>query len=173
MNTTGKLFLGIAVGMSLIACQDNGNIARDEFTGNEVVYPLQQASDFNVSGTVSFKEKMDGSAWIIVALSGTEGNIAHPVHLHLGNIGTPDADVAALLNPVSGMTGLSETKLTQLSDESAISYKQLIDLNACVKVHLDASGPDRDIILAGGNIGSASAAEISTGRSGFGLCKSE
>ncbi len=173
MNTTGKLFLGIVVGMSLIACQDNGNIARDEFTGNEVVYPLQQASDFNVSGTVSFKEKTDGSAWITVALSGTEGNIAHPVHLHLGDITTPDADVAALLNPVTGKTGLSETKLTQLSDESAFSYKQLIVLNACIKVHLDASGPDRDIILAGGNIGSALSADISTGRSGFGLCKSE
>lgn len=165
------LILGLAIGASLVACQENENIKSD-YSGDETVYPLQQASAYNVNGTVTFKEKCDGSASIIVALSGTEGNIEHPVHLHLGNITAPGADVAALLNPVLGKSGMSETQLLRLADETSITYKQLIDMNACIKVHLAASGPDRDVILAGGNIGLA-ATDLSTGRSGIGICKSE
>jgi hypothetical protein len=105
-------------------------------------------------------------------LTGTEGDIEHPVHLHLGNISEPGADVVALLNPVLGSTGQSETLLKQLSDETQITYRQLVDLNACIKVHLAASGPDRDIVLAGGNIGVASS-DVAGGRAGVGICKSE
>ncbi len=155
---------------ALMACQESESVTSD-FTGNEAVYALQQASDLDVSGTVTFKEKRDGTADVLVVLNGTEGNAEHPVHLHLGNIAEPAADVAALLNPVIGSTGNSETSLVRLADESAITYTQLLDLNACIKVHLGASGPDRDIILAGGNIGLSSKADPS-GRSGIGVCKS-
>ena len=97
----------------------------------------------------------------------------HPVHLHLGNISEPGADVVALLNPVLGSTGQSETLLKHLSDETPITYRELVDLNACIKVHLGASGPARDIVLAGGNIGIASTRDVSGGRASIGLCKSE
>jgi len=152
-----KLILGLAIGVSLIACQDNESV-RNEYTGSETVYSLQQGSAYNVNGTVTFKEKCDGSALVAVAL---------------GNISSPGADVAALLNPVLGSSGISETHLLRLSDETPINYKQLIDLNACIKIHLAASGPDRDIILAGGNIGLAAEDDLSSGRSGIGICKSE
>lgn len=167
-----KLILGLAIGVSLVACQENEGV-KNEYTGSETVYSLQQSSTYNVNGTVTFKEKCDGSALVVVALSGTEGNIEHPVHLHLGNISSPGADVAALLNPVLGNSGLSETHLLRLSDETPINYKQLMDLNACIKIHLAASGPDRDVILAGGNIGLAAKDDLSSGRSGVGICKSE
>lgn len=163
---------GLVVVACLVACQDKGEIST-EFTGNETVYPLLQASDYNVQGIVTFRERLDGSALIAVDLSGTEGPIEHPVHLHLGDISAPDADVAALLSPVVGSTGHSETTLLRLADESAISYRELVSLDACIKVHLAASGASRDIILAGGNIGAASLREVSNGRSAFGVCKSE
>lgn len=166
-----KLMLGIAFGMLLLGCQEN-ETEQSEYTGNETLYPLLQSSDYEVNGTVTFREKVDGSTEITVALSGTEGSAEHPVHLHLGNITTPDAAVAALLNPVAGKTGLSETVLSQLADETSISYKEVLALAACVKVHLAASGPDRDIILAAGNIGSANL-DVTTGRSGISVCKSE
>ena len=54
-----------------------------------MVYPLQQASDYAISGTVSIREKCDGSSIVVVSLSGTEGDIEHPVHLHLGTISEP------------------------------------------------------------------------------------
>ena len=166
-----KVVLGLFVGALFAACQENENVSRDT-TGNEVVYPLQKASDYNISGTVSIKEKCDGSSIVLVSLRGTEGDIEHPVHLHLGNISESGSDVAALLNPVIGSTGKSETLLEHLSDETNITYRQLIDLNANIKVHLAASGPDRDIILAAGNIGAASP-DVEGGRAGVGVCKSE
>ena len=166
-----KLILIVFVSALLGACQENESISV-ETTGNEMVYPLQKASDYDVNGTVSIKEKCDGSSIVVVSLTGTEGEIEHPVHLHLGNISETDTDVAALLNPVIGSNGQSETLLRHLSDETQITYRQLIDLNASIKVHLAASGPDRDIILAAGNIGTAST-DVAGGRAGVGICKSE
>jgi hypothetical protein len=155
----------------MVGCQENEAV-KDNFTGNEVVYSLQSGSVYPISGTATFREKKDGNTVIVIELTGTEGNIEHPVHLHLGEITTPGAEVAALLNPVTGTTGKSETTFALLADETPISYSQLIELNACIKIHLAASGPDRDIILAGGNIGSNSGARTG-GVVEFGVCKSE
>jgi len=167
-----SLVLSIVGGLLMLACQEDDRINQD-YTGNETVYALQQGSAYAVDGTVTFKEKTDGSAVVVVALSGTEGSIEHPVHLHLGNIAAPGADVAALLNPVLGKSGMSETTLNLLSDETKITYKELTKMNACIKVHLSASGPDRDIILAGGNVGSAAVIDATSGRLGIGVCKSD
>ena len=163
--------MGLTMVASVLACQEKEEI-KTEFTGNETAYALLQASDYNVNGTVTFKERLDGSALVDVELSGTEGSIEHPVHLHMGDITTPSADVAALLSPVEGSTGKSETILIRLADESPITYKELIALNACVKIHLSATGENRDIILAGGNIGTAASNDVSTGRVGIATCKS-
>lgn len=155
------------------ACTENDNVTH-EFTGNESTYALIQGSDYVVQGSVTFKEKTDGTTLVSVVLSGTEGDIKHPVHLHLGNIATPDAAVAALLNPVKGASGMSETHLVMLADESLISYQQLIQLNACIKIHLSDVGQDKNIILAGGNIGLASGDDFGSGRAATGIsaCKS-
>jgi len=167
MRTIGVGIIVILLG----ACQENEAVKGD-FTGNELVYALEAGSVYPVNGTAIFKERKDGHTTIIIELSGTEGNIEHPVHLHLGDISAPGAEVTALLNPVIGKTGKSETTLAILADESPITYATLIELNACIKIHLSASGPDRDIILAGGNIGSASSAKT-YGSFEMGICKSE
>lgn len=161
----------IVFSILLISCQEN--VSTSDFTGNEVTYDLQSSSQYNVSGIVTMKEKRDGTAQIIVKLTGTTGESKLPVHLHLGDISSPGADVAALLNPVNAKTGTSETILKQLADETEISYSNLIKLNACVKIHLSDVGPERDIVLAGGNIGASVAKSIENGRMGFSPCKSE
>lgn len=167
-----KKLIGVLMGMAvMVACQESEK-AKDDFTGNQTIYPLVAGSQYNINGTVTFQEKNNGSTLITVALSGTEGAIEHPVHLHLGNIAEPGADVYALLNPVIGKTGLSETLLKQSSEETPISYRQLIELSACMKIHLAASGPDRDIILAAGNIGAAADDDSASGRLGVGVCSS-
>lgn len=160
----------VALGLMLfIGCQDSETITTD-FTGNETVYALQAGSVYPISGTAIFKEKKDGSTVVVVNLTGTEGDIQHPVHLHLGNTSSPDAEVAALLTSVTGSTGKSETALTMLADETAITYNQFIALGACIKIHLADSGPERDIILAAGNIGSSVNARTS---GEIAVCKSE
>jgi len=166
-----KKILVLVLGLSIIGCQEREN-ALDDFTGNEVVYSLKSGSVYDISGTITFKERKDGSAQVFVSLSGTEGNIELPVHLHLGDISEADADVAALLNPVKGTTGKSETHLTKLANEQAISFADILELNASVKIHLSETGPGRDIILAAGNIGAA-LDNSSSGRFGIGVCKSE
>ena len=164
-----KIIGGIVLSFFFLGCQDNDSAPTD-FTGNETVYALLAGPVYQVSGTATFKEKKDGSTLVLIELSGTEGSTQHPVHLHLGNITAPDADVAVLLNSVTGNTGKSETTLAALADESSISYNQLISLGACIKVHLADSGPERDIILAAGNIGSSANAK-SSGE--IAICKSE
>lgn len=171
-----RFFTCVALAAALFGCQDqNQESAPSDFTGNESVYALAAPPDaaYDISGTVTFKEKKDGQAVIVVALSGTDGDVQLPVHLHLGSIGEPDADVYALLNPVLGKTGLSETLLSHAGDETPMDYQKLVNLNACIKVHLAASGPGRDVVLAGGNIGSAFTNDTSARGGFFASCKSE
>ncbi len=162
------LLIGVAL---LSSCQKSEVIS--EFTGKQTIYELQAGSQYPISGTATFKERKDGDVTILVQLTGTSDGTTSPVHLHLGDIAAPAAGVAALLSPVNGKTGVSETKLSQLGDETPVTYQSLIKLNACVKVHLSDVGAARDIILAAGNVGIASTQSISSGRIGIAVCKSE
>lgn len=155
----------------IVSCRESEQTSA--FTGNETTYSLAQASAYKVTGAVTFKERKDGATTVEVNLKGTEGEIRYPVHLHLGDIATPSADVAALINPVYGKTGKSETILSQLADESTITYASLVKLNACIKVHLSDRGAERDIILAAGNIGIAATNSLTNGRVGIAPCKSK
>jgi hypothetical protein len=166
-----KLIIGYIALFLMLACQEN-ETTHNDFTGREATYALSPGSLYNMDGTVVFKEKIDGTTLITITLNGTEGDAQHPVHLHLGNTATDGAAIAAVLNPVLGKTGKSETVLQQLSDESFVSYDQILALDACVKIHLSATGPDKDIILAGTNIGKA-ATSNTPGRLGFGVCSSQ
>ena len=169
-----KTLIYTALAASLLwACQDREDAAQpSDLTGNESSYALMAGSDYPVSGTVTFKEKKDGTTQINIALTGTDGSLQMPVHLHMGNTGAPDADVAAFLTPVASRTGVSETLLKQLGDETPITYAQLIALNACIKIHLAEAGPDKNTIIAAGDIGKA-AESANSGRLGVSVCKSE
>ena len=158
----------IALALVAGACQKSEQVS--ELTGNQVTYALQQASQYTVSGSVTFKEKRDGTTLVSVDLSGTNGDSKYPVHLHFGDISTPGASIIALLNPIVGKTGKSETAVAQLADETKVSYKDLINLRACIKIHLSDSGPSKDVVLVAGNIGANST--NSDGRFGVAVCKS-
>lgn len=153
--------------MVVLAGCDSNEAAESDLTGNEVTYALYSASDYGITGAVTVQERKDGYADIRIKLEGSaldNSNREFPVHLHLGDVSVENADVAALLNPVVSSKKESETTLQQLSDESKITFAQLTQLDACIKVHLSASGPESDIVLAGGNIGSAQAKESTSSR---------
>lgn len=166
-----KHFIAFLMVVLLLSCQDIEQPT--DFTGYETTYELVSASVHDVKGIVTFKERLDGFTTVSIDLSGTGGEAKHPVHLHLGNLSTPQADVAALLNPVVASTGKSETTLISLSDETPITYADLTQLRACIKIHLSDTGPERDIVLAGGDVGKSYTEAISSGRQGFAVCKSE
>jgi hypothetical protein len=167
-----KLMILISAVVIFAACTEPESIS--EFTGSENTYELAAGSAYAINGTITFKERTDGFTTVLIQLSGTEGNAKHPVHLHMGSLATPGADVAALLSPVEGETGTSETLLKQLADETAVRYSDISKLEACIKIHLSDTGSDRDIILAGGNVGAAFTKNLSNGRqTSFAPCKSE
>lgn len=141
------------------------------YTGNEVSFELISASDFDMSGTVTLKERKDKTADVVIKLTGTTGSSAQfPVHLHMGDVSRPDANVAAWLNPVSDATGLSKTNVKHLVDESAISYDELSKLSACIKIHLPYP-EGATVVLAAGNIGSAKTKLNSFGRVDIAICR--
>jgi hypothetical protein len=152
-----------------VACQ-SGDQVTSVYTGNQTTYALQQASAYTISGTVTFKERKDGATTIQIALTGITDNDQHPVHLHLGDLTTNQASVAAMLSPVEGKTGQSETVISQLANDTKVSYTDLTKLDACVNVHLASVGSEANTILAAGNVGSAASKSVAAGR--IGLCKS-
>jgi hypothetical protein len=159
-----------------LGCSQNDPIVEGEsdFTGREITYALESASEFNISGTAVIKEKRDLSTDIVVTLNKTfQQNAQFPVHLHLGDVSTDNADIAASLQPVEATRGVSETLLTILADESKVTFDDISRMNACIKIHLSASGPEKDVVLAAGNIGQAFNKNLEGGRLKIGLCKSE
>jgi hypothetical protein len=136
----------------LASCQKSETVS--DFTGNQSTYGLIQASQYAVSGTVVFKERKDGGTTVQVQLTGTDGTAQLPVHLHMGDVSANGAVVAALLSPVNAKTGVSQTTITQLADETKVSYKDLMKLAAYINIHASDSGPESNVILAAGNVGS-------------------
>lgn len=166
-----SVILGCVLFMS--GCQSNDSALDSAFTGNQATYDLQSGSIHGVKGTVVFKERKDGAITSLIQLQGTSGSGKHPVHLHIGDLSTPDADIALLLNPVLASTGRSETRITMLADETTLTYSQLADFAASIKIHLGDVGADRSVILAAGNIGLSFTKANPTGRTGIAVCKSE
>ncbi len=160
----------LIIALLLLSACDDSLKPEERFTGNETVYNLEAGSEYVISGMVLVQEMTDGKPYVTITLEGTENGLQHPVHLHLGDLSLPDAEIAALLNPINGKTGKSETLLNTLANESTISYDQLLDLNASIKIHLAESGVGRDIILAGTNIGTATTSSPS-GRFGIVICQ--
>ncbi|GHN01731.1 hypothetical protein WSM22_32200 [Cytophagales bacterium WSM2-2] len=155
--------------VALVACQKSETVS--DFTGNEASYGLIQASSYTVNGTVRFKERKDGGTTVQLQLKGTSGTAQLPVHLHLGDVADNGTDIVALLNSVDAKTGISETVISELADDSKVSYKDLLKLSAYVNVHASSSGPQSNVILVAGNIGSNGTKLSSNSR--IGVCSSK
>ena len=52
----------------------------------EIEMVMRGGSTYPVSGTIVFQERRDGKITAAIQLNGTDGNVKHPVHLHLGNV---------------------------------------------------------------------------------------
>ncbi len=174
MQIVRKHVIALLLSAVIMSCAQNEPEVdpKTDLTGNEITYVLESGSDFNVSGTATFQETKDGYTRIVIALDKTFKDGLFPVHLHLGDVQTDAAAVAALLAPVPASKAVSITDLGHLSDESKITFADLKVLEACIKIHLAAEGEGKDIILAAGNIGSAVGKPISGGRSGIAVCSS-
>ncbi|UII31788.1 hypothetical protein LVD17_26215 [Fulvivirga ulvae] len=163
----------LIVSLSFVSCSGDDQDENNLFTGREITYNLLQGSDFPVYGTVTFKERKDNSLQAEIKLEGTEGDAAHPAHMHYGDISNPDAEMALPLNDLSAKTGESVTIITKLTDETPFVYDDLLVFDGSVKVHLAATGEGKKVVLAGGNIGDGAKAASTNGRVMMAVCKSE
>ena len=128
---------------------DSLDVIPGESTGNTTTYDLSAVADPDVSGTVTFSEKTDGSTDISILLSTpTEGS--HPAHIHL-NTAAEGGEIAIDLEAVDGPTRRSLTNVTQTNAGTAVSYDDLIDFDGYINVH--ASTDDLGTLLAQGDIG--------------------
>jgi hypothetical protein len=172
------IILGVALVLSVTYSCDSSEdqVVPNDLTGNSVTYALEPASYWNITGTVTFNEKKDGTTRIEIKLNGltdTNADSEFPAHLHFGDVTTDKADVAALLKPVDLKTGVSKTDMSVLSDETLVTFDDLKKLGACVKIHLAAYGEGKNVVLAAGNIGSYVTEATPNGRAKIGICKSE
>jgi hypothetical protein len=142
------------------SCDSTNDPQANDLTGRQVTYNLIPGdSQLRVSGTIDFRERSDKSILVEIKVNSTGSGGEHPVHLHLGTLETADAPILALLTPVDAVTGVSTTSLTLLDDQTQFSYEDLLNFNGSVKVHMD-DGPNKDVVLAGTNIGINSSMDI-------------
>ena len=156
----------------LFACSNTNDkgMEPDNYSGNSETYTLYQASEYNVNGTVTFKELKTGFTEVEINVTPTEKGLLHPGHIHFLSIDA-NGDIAAVLNPIDGEIGKSITIINEFEDGSSINYQDFIQLDACIKVHLSSTPPDYHTILVGGNIAAAQSKENPFGRLEITVCK--
>lgn len=170
-----KIFYNILWLVSIViisSCDNSGQNTEspDLLTGNSETYVLYQASDYNIEGEVTFSELKTGFTLININITPTQKGLLHPVHIHMSSI-EMNGKIAVVLNPIDGETGKSITELVELEDATTILYKDLIAMDASLKIHLSSTGPDYKTILVGGNIGSAKSKENPFSRREITICQ--
>ena len=128
-----------------------GDIGRNDLTGDSKIYTLAEKDVAGISGTATFFKRVDGSALAVLDIENTPAGGEHPSHIHENDAAT-GGPIAFTFNPVNGDTGMSMTQVEKLDDDSAFSYDDVLTFDGYINVHLSAS--QLGTIVAQGNIGS-------------------
>lgn len=148
--TTGLFLTGITLGF--VSCREE----ETPYTSNEITYNLHRATEsYDYEGTAVFRELKSGALELNITLTGEKGDEEYyfPAHLHYGPYDSPDAPMAAMLDPVDIRTLKSTTIIEKLEDGTDFSFDQISNFDGHIKVHLAADGPDYQVILVAGNVG--------------------
>lgn len=153
------LFLSVMLSAGLLgSCRDAEETSL--FTSREVAYSMTSASDYDIRGVATFREKTNGDLQLTVQLENTAPGGQHPGHMHYGTVDVPGSEMALMLTPVDGATGSSVTTFNRLANGASFGFDDLMGFDGSLKVHLDG-GPNKDVVLAGANIGQNVAALVS------------
>lgn len=149
LNFDGYINIHLSVTeLSTIVAQ--GDIGQNELTGESVVYNLDETDVAGISGTAEFAKRANNTTLVRISLTGTPAGGSHPAHIHENDVATGGTVIVGL-NPVDGDTGYSATQVTELVDGTAVSYDDLLTIDAYINVHL--SDTELSTIVAQGNIG--------------------
>ncbi|MCM4169335.1 hypothetical protein KCTC52924_00599 [Arenibacter antarcticus] len=113
------------------------------------VFPLNAVANSNISGKVTFTKNENGSTTVLLEINGASLDI-HPAFIYLGDKTNPGA-VAITLEYIDCDCESSSTVIKTMDDGTAITYEQLLKLDAHISIHQNAD--HLEIILAQGNIG--------------------
>lgn len=123
-----------------------GDIGENELTGDTKVYPLSPVSDPAISGTATFAKRVSGETLITVDLENTPDGESFPSHIH-ENSAVESGGIVIGLNDVDGTTGMARSNVSQLDDETAITYEELLEFDGYLNVHSGGA------LIAQGDIG--------------------
>ncbi|MBT0810410.1 hypothetical protein KIH41_03860 [Litoribacter ruber] len=126
------------------------------YTGRELQYQLFPGSEFDFSGVATVRELIRGGVELQIQLEGQKSNdiYYYPAHLHFGEASEAGANMAYMLNPVDARALLSITSFRYLTDGTEMNFERFSDFNGHIKIHLAEDGPEYQVILALGNVGS-------------------
>lgn len=127
-----------------------GDIGSNELTENFKEYRLNELAVPGISGSIIFKERLNGFTLASIQLDNTPEGGMHPAHIH-ANSAAEGGGIIVGFNPVDGTTGRSETTIRQLSNGQPLTYNQILDLDGYVNVHLSMN--QLSTIVAQGDIG--------------------
>ncbi|NMM46929.1 hypothetical protein [Marinigracilibium pacificum] len=122
----------------------------EEENTRQIEYSISPNGDFQTGGKITVREIENGIKIIINFEGGVNGEF-HPAHLHFGKW-DQEGVMAAMLNPVNGTTGVSETEVKVLSNDATLDFDSFLTFDGSIKVHPD-DGDNRKVIMAYSNIG--------------------
>ncbi|MEP1258131.1 hypothetical protein, partial [Algoriphagus sp.] len=148
-----KLSIAIILLAAVWSCSESDP---EIYNGKQLEYELNKTSEFDYTGNVTIKELTDGNLELTIQLVGAKSNSAtsFPAHLHFGSYTDPEAPMALMLNPVNGADLQSKTILGELMSGDKLSFEEMKNFDGHIKVHLASEGPDYQVILVAGNVGS-------------------
>jgi hypothetical protein len=136
-----------------------GDIGGNELSENYKEYSLEELAVPGISGSIIFKERLNGFTLASIQLENTPEGGSHPAHIH-ANSAAEGGGIIVSFNPVDGTTGMSETTIRQLDNGQPLTYNQILDIDGYVNVHL--SMQQLSVIVAQGDIGANELTGIST-----------
>jgi len=137
----------------------DGHIAKadigiNKLTGESVTYNLNSVTEDAIEGTVTIYERISGAALVEIKLDGTNGEDSYPAHIHVNSV-EEGGGMVVILEPVHGGSGISNTHVEMMMDETAVTYDDLLVYDGHINVHL--SEAQMDVIISQGNIGTNAA----------------
>ncbi|MEQ3664942.1 hypothetical protein [Olleya sp.] len=147
LDFDGNIVINQSETSNVIVTQSD--IGQNILTTNTFSYPLSEVDVSDISGTITFTERVNGEALAEISLIGSPEGGVHPAHIHSGSVATAPGAIAFTFNPV--VSRISKTNVAQLDNGTPFGFDDVFTVNGYVNVHLSAT--NLGVILAQGNIG--------------------
>ena len=138
-------------GALLMSCDSDDDVIDDGFQGETKEYSVQSVAGSSVEGTILFTENEDGSTTVDLSLEGTEEGESYQASIN-SNTAAEGGETVVTLEPIDAPTGASTTTVTELDDETTISFEDLSNFEGHLSIYTQGEG-DAVEVLAVADLG--------------------